>query len=66
MSSDLRDVQLPASLCEAVEKKFSARFSGLEPFLVFVMNELVQDHSKQMDESERKMVEQRLKDLGYM
>lgn len=66
MSDDFRSVQLPVALCETIEKRFSARFGGLEPFLVFVMQELVRDEAGQMDEAERRLVEERLKDLGYM
>jgi hypothetical protein len=66
MPDDLRSIQLPASLCETVEKRFSARFGGLEPFLTFVLQELARDEAGEMDEAERRLIEARLKDLGYM
>jgi hypothetical protein len=62
----LRNVSLPAALCESVEQRFSAQFGGLEPFLTYVLQELVRDDSKQMDDTERRLVEERLKDLGYI
>jgi hypothetical protein len=61
-----RRIELPADLCETVEQRFSAQFGGLEPFLTYVLQQLVRDESKQMDEAERRLVEERLRDLGYM
>jgi hypothetical protein len=66
MPNDMRDIALPEELCKAVERRFGARFGSLPQFLVFVMQELLHDEAGQMDEAERRMVEQRLKDLGYM
>ena len=59
-------MSLPASLCDAVEQKFGKRFPSLEQFLTFVLQELVRDDATEMDEAEQKMIEQRLKDLGYL
>jgi hypothetical protein len=66
MSDDARSVKLPAALCEAAEKKFSARFGTIEEFLTFVLQELVRDDAAQMDQDEQRIVEERLKDLGYV
>ncbi len=66
MPNDMRDIALPEELCSAVEQRFGARFGNLPQFLVFVMQELLRDEAGQMDEAERRMVEDRLKDLGYM
>jgi len=48
MSSELRDVRLPAELCDDVERRFAARFGSLEEFLGFVLRELLRDESTQM------------------
>jgi len=66
MSSDLREVSLPAELCNDAERRFAARFGTLEELLVHVLQELLRDKAAQMDESERRVIEQRLKDLGYI
>jgi hypothetical protein len=66
MSSDLREVSLPAELCNDAERRFAARFGTLEELLVRVLQELLRDKAAQMDESERRVIEQRLKDLGYI
>jgi hypothetical protein len=66
MSDDARSVKLPAVLCEAAEKKFGARFGTIEEFLTFVLQELVRDDAAQMDQDEQRIVEERLKDLGYV
>ena len=66
MSSELRDIRLPAELCNDAEKLFAARFSSVEELLVFVLQELLRDQATQMDQAEQRVIEQRLKDLGYI
>jgi hypothetical protein len=66
MSSDVREVRLPAELCNDAERRFAARFGSLEELLVHVLQELLRDKAAQMDEGERQVIEQRLKDLGYI
>ena len=66
MSIDLRDVRLPVELCNDAERRFAARFGTLEELLIFVLRELLRDEAKQMDEAEQSVIEQRLKDLGYI
>ena len=63
MSSDVREVRLPAQLCIDAERRFAARFGSVEELLVHVLQELLRDKAAQMDESERRVIEQRLKDL---
>jgi len=64
--TDTRSVSLPAELCAQVEKKFGPRFGGLEQTLEFVLRELMRNDSAQADENEQRMIEQRLRDLGYL
>jgi hypothetical protein len=66
MTDSLREVRLAASLCEAAERKFGARFGGLEPFLNALLQELLRDDAAEMDRDEQRVIEQRLKDLGYI
>jgi hypothetical protein len=66
MTSDVREVRLPAELCNEAERRFAARFGTLEELLVHVLQELLRDKAAQMDEGERRVIEQRLKDLGYI
>jgi hypothetical protein len=62
----MRQVNLPAELCETAEKCFGQHFASLEEFLVFVLGELVRDDAERMDQSEQRMIEERLKSLGYL
>ena len=64
--SDTRTVELPAELCNAVEKKFGHRFCDLNEMLTAVMTVLVQENAAAMDEREQKIIEERLKGLGYI
>jgi hypothetical protein len=66
MVEKVREVKLAAALCEAAERKFGPRFGGLEPFLNSLLQELLREDAAEMDQSERRIIEQRLKDLGYI
>ena len=66
MSSDVREVRLPDELCNEAERRFGARFGSLEELLVFVLRELLRDQAAQMDQAEQRVIEKRLKDLGYI
>jgi len=62
----LRNVQLPLSLCEAAEQRFAGSFADIEKLLEFVLRELLRDDAARMDEAEQKIIEQRLRELGYL
>jgi hypothetical protein len=66
MASELRDVRLPAELCSEAERRYAARFDDLEQLLTFLLRELLRDDAAQMDQAEQGIVEQRLRDLGYI
>ena len=61
-----RVVELPENLCTAAEQRFGSKFGSITDLLTFVLTELLSDEAVQLDESEQKAVEQRLKDLGYI
>lgn len=62
----MRTVSLPAELCMQAEKKFGEKFGSLEQVLEYVLRDLVRDDAAQADEGEQRMIEQRLRDLGYL
>ena len=66
MPESLREVRLPSQLCEAAEKQFAAHFGSLEELLEFVLRNLLRDEGSRMDEAEQRLVEERLRDLGYI
>ena len=49
-----------------VYNNFAQNFGGLEHTLDFFLHELVRNDSAQADENEQRMIEQRLRDLGYL
>jgi len=49
-----------------VEKRYGSRFDNIEAFLVFVIKELTNDNALKADEAELHLVEERLRDLGYL
>ena len=64
--NEMRDVRLPADLCASAEKKFAKTFANLEELLIFVLRDLLRDEAAQFDQAEQRMVEERLRDLGYL
>ncbi len=64
--TETRTVSLPAELCLQAEKRFGEKFGSLEQLLEFVLRDLVRDDAAQADEREERMIEERLRDLGYL
>ena len=66
MSTELRQLKLPADLCAAAEKRFGEKFGNLEEFLEFVLRELLREEAARLDQAERQIIEERLRELGYV
>lgn len=64
--SGMRTVLLPEELCVQAERRFAPRFGTLDEFLKSVMAELLRDEAAVLDEREQKIIEERLKGLGYI
>lgn len=64
--SEFRQMRLPEDLCAAVEAKFQHKFANLEELLTFVMNDLLAEDACKADEAEQRLVEERLRELGYL
>jgi hypothetical protein len=64
--TEMREVRLPAELCAAAEKKFADKFSSLEELLTFILKDLLVDDAHQADLAEHHMIEERLRELGYI
>jgi hypothetical protein len=61
-----RQIHLPENLCAAAERRFMGQFENLESLLEFVLREMTEDKAEALDQAERALLEQRLKDLGYI
>jgi hypothetical protein len=61
-----RVIRLPLDLCAAAEQNFGHRFGTLEDLLVFILRELTRNEASQADLAEQKIIEERLRDLGYI
>lgn len=66
MTIPMREVSLPAELCEALERCFGEQFAEIEELLVFVLREIVRDDAHRLDQSDQRLIEARLRDLGYI
>ena len=62
----MRDVRLPEELCALAEKKFGDKFGSLEELLSFILRDLSRDDAAQSDRAEQHIVEERLRELGYI
>jgi len=61
-----RQVSLPEELCISAEQRYGAQFATVESLLEFVLRELVCDDAEKLDQKEKAILEQRLRDLGYI
>jgi hypothetical protein len=61
-----RTVNLPEDLCREAEKFLTGRFDSLEALVSFLLQEVVKDTARKFDQAEEQMIEQRLRDLGYL
>ena len=64
--SEMRSLSLPADLCQRAEQAFGEKFGSLEHLLEYVLQELLRGDVVQVDEREQRLVEERLRDLGYL
>jgi hypothetical protein len=64
--NEMRQLHLPAELCDVAEKKFGLTFASLEELLVFLLSDLVRDDASRFDQEEERLIENRLRDLGYL
>jgi hypothetical protein len=64
--TEMRELRLPEQLCVAAEKKFGRAFGDLEELLISVLRDLTRDEAAQLDQAEQKVVEERLRELGYL
>jgi hypothetical protein len=66
MQGPMRSVALPEELCAQAEERFRGQFANVEQLLELVLRDLLRDDATRADEAEQRMIEQRLKDLGYL
>jgi hypothetical protein len=64
--SESREIRLPADLCAAAEEKFGGTFRSLDELVAFLLQELIRSDTIDLDRADQKVVEERLRDLGYM
>jgi hypothetical protein len=66
MTGALRRLELPEDLCAAAEQKFGQRFGTVEELLAYVLQDLLKDEASRFDQAEQSIVEERLRELGYI
>jgi hypothetical protein len=63
---EFRSVQLPAQLCSQAENRYGARFGSLEEFLTSLLQEVLRDDAAKLEQAEEQIIEERLRQLGYI
>jgi len=66
MTKEWRVVCLPVELCEAAERQYGDQYASLEELLTFMLGYVTRGEVERMDQAELEIVQQRLKDLGYV
>ena len=66
MTSSLRTLNLPEELCAAAERLYGPRFASLEQMLIFLLEEITRTDAARLDQEEERIVQERLKELGYL
>lgn len=61
-----RRVSISEDLCAAAERKFGHRFASIDELVNGLLTELLRDEALAMDENEQRIVEERLRGLGYI
>ena len=64
--SESREIRLPAGLCAAAEEKFGGSFRSLDELVTFLLEELIRKDTVDLDRADQAVVEERLRDLGYI
>lgn len=61
-----RTVRLPDDVCASAEKWLEGRFDNIEALISFLLQEIVKHDGSKLDQAEDELVQQRLRDLGYI
>jgi hypothetical protein len=66
MMSESREIRLPSELCAKAEEKFGDTFRSVDELVAFLLQELVLGDTLDLDRADQALVEERLRDLGYI
>lgn len=66
MSSEFRRVEVPEDLCAAAEARYGGQFGSVDELLAYALRELLRDEAAQLNPAEERVIEERLRDLGYV
>lgn len=63
----VKTIQIPEELYETLDKKLSdSTFKSVEDFCVFILQSYLDKENNQTTGSEQKIIEERLRNLGYL
>jgi hypothetical protein len=66
LTTQNRTLSLPEDLCAQAEEWMAGRFDNLESLISFLLGEIVKNDASKLDQAEEEIVDQRLRELGYI
>jgi hypothetical protein len=64
--TETREIYIPADLYSAAEKKFCNDFHSVGELVIFLLQEMISRDTVALDQADQQLVEERLRDLGYI
>ena len=64
--SGTRTIAIPEELCQAAEQRFGGEFGTLDGLVTELLRRLLSENAAMMDQQEQSIIEERLKNLGYV
>jgi len=64
--TEYRSLRLREDLCAQAEKWMAGRFENLESLITVLLQEISAADARKFDAAEEEMINQRLRDLGYL
>ena len=61
-----KSILVAEELYSAAERKFGHQFCTVDELVAELLRELLREDAQQMDEGEQRVIEERLKSLGYI
>jgi len=66
LSDQYRTIRISEELCKQAESWLKGRFESLDALITFALQEITKDDGSNLDQAEEELIQQRLRDLGYI
>jgi hypothetical protein len=66
LMTETREIRIPSDLYTSAGKKFGNRFQTVDELVVFLLQELISGDTTALDQADQQVIEERLRNLGYI